>query len=244
MIPSIELSSSDFLQELQPDKKLKSDLWKIQLKVFFAKQEMKARAPECLVRARGYIRGFGEVSWLFLCVGISLFIFVYWYLCLCICALITFVVSERWVAKSWACKWQCIYSYMYVYQLELFHVLMWASEFFLVVNHIYRETGCKMLTLIVLGEPSIDFRCSWFVLSPRRIHGASFSWIFSFFQDNTEPVLLYVEQEGGFCPFLLQMPDDILLLLTRFLSIEDLFRWFLLIGFPLGSNLILSIWTN
>jgi len=43
-------------------------------------------------------------------------------------------------------------------------------------------------------------------------------------EDNTEPVLLYVEQEGGFCPFLLQMPDDILLLLTRFLSIEDIFR--------------------
>ena len=37
-------------------------------------------------------------------------------------------------------------------------------------------------------------------------------------------MLLYVEQEGGFCPFLLQMPDDILLFLTRFLSIEDLFR--------------------
>ena len=49
----------------------------------------------------------------------------------------------------------------------------------------------------------------------------------SFPKENTEPVLLYVEQdEGGFCPFLLQMPDDILLLLTRFLSIEDLFRWF------------------
>jgi len=44
-------------------------------------------------------------------------------------------------------------------------------------------------------------------------------------EENTEPVLLYVEQdEGGFCPFLLQMPDDILLFLTRFLSIEDLFR--------------------
>ena len=93
-----------------------------------------------------------------------------------------------------------------------------------------------MLTLIVLGEPSIDFRCSWFVLSPRIIHGASFSWIFSFFQDNTEPVLLYVEQEGGFCPFLLQMPDDILLFLTRFLSIEDLFRWFLLIHSLIKSN--------